>query len=169
MYKLINNTIAIILSGLFLVSFTGVKFIAHHCFKCQDTDYSFFAVASDSSDCCSHHALHQVPQSNTCCTLSDSEGVSNYVIPEIPHCTSPTQRCCKKEVVYLKNDYEVLTDRQDKRLIPSIIGLLPVLTERSLAPESPTEIILFSKNDLQAPLRLSGKDFIIFTHHFKVS
>ena len=166
MKRLVYNIVAIILSVFFLVSSTGVKLFAHYCFKCDDTDFSILA---NFTDCCAHHSLHYSPQAVGCCNIASSEWIAKSDIHEYHQCGSSTQKCCKKEVVFLKNDYEVLIYKQDKRLVPAIIAILPALTERLLLPDNRSELILFSHNGLQPPPRPTGKYFIIFTHHFKVA
>ena len=166
MKRQVYNIAAIIISLIFLVSSSGVKLFAHHCFGCDEINYSIIA---NFTDCCAHHSVHYSPQAVGCCNIASGEGIAKSDIPEYPQCGSSAQRCCKEEVVYLKNDYEVLMSKQDKRLVPAIIAILPALTERLLLPDNWSELILFSHNGLQPPPRPTGKFFIIFTHYFKVA
>jgi hypothetical protein len=166
MKKILHHIAAIILAGLFLVSFTGVKMILHHCLSCNTTEYS---LTSHVVDCCDRHAVHHSSdlKASTCCTSDYGEDES-CVLSNEKHQAIHCDNCCENEVVYVKNDYEVSSERQEIRVLPLAIAIIPSFLNEFQSSVYSNSITSFSES-FQPPPKLVGKDFVLYSHQLKVS
>lgn len=151
-----------ILATFFLVSFTGIRLLIHHCMACETTDIS---LISYSEDCCEHHEQHHskgehaktcaIPQDDntTCCAQSGQCGMD--------------ENCCKDEVIYLAKDYELSHDRQTIRVEAVMVAIHADLNFLSLFNNLEKEFFT-PHNYAEPPPRNVGKDFILFTHQIKI-
>ncbi len=147
---------AITLAGLFLLSFTGLRLEAHHCLSCGTSDYSLFAPAED---CCSSSP----GQKQGACSFLPVGDASSCCDTPTDEAESESQECCEDEVVYLVNEYDIAKERPHPKTGPIVTACLDLHdTTRVFAP---VEAI---KNSLQnftdPPPRISGRDFVIFSH-----
>lgn len=152
MQKFVKYVMSMVLASLFLVSFTGIRLLMHHCLACDSSALYLFA---DVSDCCAQDSCSINTDSiNSCCTTEDTH--------------FQCENCCEDEVLYVKNDYEISKDRQIGRLQPVLVGS-PELTLSSqiiqpvFADESSS---LFSNTD--PPPRKVAREFVLFAHQLKI-
>jgi hypothetical protein len=165
MKKLLHHIAAIILAGLFLVSFTGIKMILHHCLSCNTTEYS---LISQFIGCCDQQATHLPGTSeSSCCTSNDGQN-DLCVINNKKNIATHCDNCCENEVVYIKNDYDVSSERQEIRVLPLVIAVIPALTNEFQLSVFSNSITSFSET-FQPPPKLAGKDFVLYSHQLKVS
>jgi hypothetical protein len=166
MTKILHNITAIILAGLFLVSFTGVKMIMHHCLSCNTTEYS---LISQIVMCCDQLATDHIPteSESSCCISNDGQDGScelNENKNKATHCDN----CCENEVIYVKNDYEISSERQEMRVLPLVIAINSALLNEFQSLVYSNSITSFS-DSFQPPPKLVGKDFVLYSHQLKVS
>ncbi len=148
------------LAGLFLVSFTGVRLIIHHCMAC---DVSALYVFADARSCCENPGTYNAEC--TVCTVSVDE-YSSCCSEENPE--NSCENCCDNEVVYVKNDYEVSHERQVPRVEPVLVDAEAFT--HSFFPfhfEIRDEQYLFPST-VDPPPRKVARDFVIFTHQIKI-
>lgn len=145
-----------ILAFVFLVSFTGLPMLMHHCFSCESTSIHLF---SQIQDCCEAHREHH---HHSC---ADQEN------PETDCCSQHTdeacENCCKDSLIYLQNDYTFSLDRQILKILPwefAVLGLITFEAEPNLTLSG-----AFGLDDAchDPPPRITGKTFLIYTHQLK--
>lgn len=152
----VKYILSFVLASLFLVSFTGLRLLIHHCMACETTDYYLFAQVEDCCD--THHQNHAAA-----CSLPD-DAHSNCCAENSENNQDSCQNCCQDEVVYLIKEYEVSHDRQQIRIEPLVVdALLPVWTEKTTITEEPSHL---AAPNFPPPM-LVGKSFVLFTHQIK--
>jgi hypothetical protein len=156
MQNLLKHILSWILAGIFLVSFTGLRLLIHHCMACESSDVYLFAQVDN---CCEHHSHHHsdgntcqlpVEEGSSCCSTGDA------------HCDN----CCKDEVVYVKNEYEVSLDRHQFKIEPVEFELASILTTVLYGCES-RESSFIPHKYYTPPPKWVGKDFVLYTHQLK--
>ncbi len=172
-----KHIISYLLASMFLVSFTGMRLLIHHCMACDTTDVALLGLHAENPD-----AMHRDHAGGGTCTIpiDDAEAASCQVplddAKDATCCDShgaPGDHgcgdCCQSEVHYLRAEFEVTPDKHEPRLAPVLITLLPTLMhpERFVAEESLT--LTMPVVDERPPPRFTGRDFIIYAHHLKIS
>lgn len=149
-----------LLAGLFLVSFTGVRLLVHHCMGCETSAMYVFA---DAGSCCdfpatsnAEHAACAVNAGDqgSCCSAENTE--------------NSCENCCDNEVVYVKNEYKVSHERQVLRVEPVLVDA-EVFTHAlfSLQFDVRGEKNLFPST-VDPPPRKVAREFILFAHQLKI-
>lgn len=160
MQKFVKHILALIMASLFLVSFTGVRLLIHHCMAC---DTSAMYVFAEAKSCCEDPTTHNVE--HTACAINANEQSSccSEVITE-----NSCDNCCNNEVVYVKNDYEVSHERQVPRVEPVLVNA-EIITYSlfSLHFNVQEENYLFPST-VDPPPRKVARDFVIFSHQLKI-
>ncbi len=152
---------AYLLAAMFLLSFTGIRMLIHHCLSCNNTDVAIFSFATDK--CSIHHANEEAV-----CHIPPS-GEANSGCCETAHDAGDDDcgHCCKTEVHYLKNDYQVSQERNEKRIEPVVVAILAplfLLQDADLLPGKQM-IRQFANSD---PPKPAGRDFLIFIQQLKI-
>ncbi len=152
MRKWFRHIVAMLLAFMFLVSFTGIRMLIHHCMSCETTEYAF---AINAEDCCGgihhHHEAacsHEPSDEHGACGLAD------------------THDCCETEIQYLKNDYQIAQER----LVPKVVPVEMVATPLDLSGfwTEPPVLTPIDINTLDSPPpKFTGRDFILFTNQLK--
>ncbi len=172
-----KHIISYLLASMFLVSFTGMRLLIHHCMACDTTDVALLGLHPEDID-----AMHRDHAGKGTCAIpvndaaaascgilpDDAEGATccdNHDVPGDQGCGD----CCQSEVHYLRAEFEVTPDKQEPRLEPVLLTLLPRLLnhERFVADEAQT--MTLPVVDERPPPRLTGRDFVIYAHHLKIS
>lgn len=160
MQKFGKHILTLILASLFLVSFTGIRLLIHHCTAC---DTSAMYVFADVRSCCD---TPFIPGSeNTSCSINTNESGS-CCAEEKPE--DSCENCCDNEVVYVKKDYEVSHERQVPRVNP--VQVDAGVFSYSLLPthlKDTCDKFLFPST-VDPPPGKVARDFILFTHQMKI-
>lgn len=158
MQSILKHIFTWILATIFLVSFTGLKLLIHHCMACESSDV-YLMVRVD--DCCeqqnqnqNHENTCQLPfaEAESCCSSNDTQ--------------SPCENCCDDEVVYVKNDYDISPDRQKFKIGPVEYKVVSILLNELYGFES-SEFNFTHHNNFIPPPKWVGKDFILYSHQLK--
>lgn len=160
MQKFTKHIMTLLLAGLFLVSFTGVRLLIHQCMAC---DTSAMYVFADAKSCCedpttpnTEHTACAINanEQGSCCSEENTEGTC--------------ENCCNNEVVYVKNDYEVAHERQLPRVEPVLVDA-EVFTHSifSIHFNVRGENYLFPST-VDPPPRKVAKEFLLFAHQLKI-
>lgn len=169
MKQLVRHTLALILASFFLVSFTGFRLLVHHCLGCDAVEV---VLAADSSHCCqSHH------DSQSCCSAGahdggrDSGDLARGESCDLMHgegCDhTHGDGCCKMETLYLKGDFEGTTERTSVKIEAPEIAALDMLVNPADDDRPETRIPGASVTE-DPPPRLTGRDFILYSHQLKI-
>ena len=156
MQNFLKHILTWVLAGIFLVSFTGLRLLIHHCMACESSDIYLFAQVDD---CCEHHN-HEHNSENTCSLNSD--GSVSCCADKDSQC----ENCCENEVVYIMNDYEVLVERQQFKVEPFEFEVASILLNDLYENHRRENKQGFSDSFIPPP-KWVGKDFILFSHQLK--
>lgn len=151
---------AYLLATMFLLSFTGIRMLIHHCLSCNTTDVAIFTFATDECSIHKHHdeAVCHFPVTGESLSVCCEEEHN----PEEDACGN----CCKTEVHYLKNDYQVSQDRNEQRIEPVVVAVLTSLyVDYIEKPTSGKQHNHFTNTDPPKPV---GRDFLIFANQLKI-
>ncbi len=162
MQKFIKPILALIMAGLFLVSFTGIRFVVHYCMAC---DVSSLHVFEDAGNCCEDQS--SLNDETLACTVNPVDAGS-CCSGESVSPGNACQNCCHDEVVYVKHDYEVSKDRQPQRVAPVLVDTEVFtwsLFQQHFADKG--DLHLFPST-VDPPPRKVARDFVVFTHHLKI-
>ncbi len=152
MKKWFRHIIAILLAFMFLVSFTGIRMLIHHCLSCDTTEYAF---ALQAEDCCG--GIHHHHEAACCEVADDMEGACDM---------QESNHCCETEIQYLKNEYQVAQERLLPKVLPVEMAALP-LDFSNLQPEPSVLKSTGNITFIPPPPKLTGRDFVLFTHQLK--
>ncbi len=165
MKKLATNTLALTLATIFLMSFTGVRLLIHHCLGCDTTDIALFSLVTD--DCNSLH--HKHTEAATCHISFDDDGHTGccpgYDADNPAH---SCENCCKTETHYLKNDYEMQSERNEKRIEAPVLAVLLHFVTPYILEEIPSKTSLQHYPETEPPTPV-GRDFVIFAQRLKIA
>jgi hypothetical protein len=165
--QLATYTMVFSLAAIFLLSFTGMRMLIHHCLSCETTDILLFAYSANQ--CASVHHNHHDHNDNAVCHINlnhdeaiaccEGDGVLDH---------NSCENCCKTEFHYLKNDYDVYQERSEQRIEPVVVAVLvnffvPVVDDELSTGHSFNQ---YTNTDPPQPV---GRDFIIYTHQLKVA
>ncbi len=167
MKRLVLQSLALLMASMFLLSFTGIRMLIHHCLACETTTKALIGLAPEN--CQQFHLDHT---GAAACHLPSgfSDGLQSDCCPgdEDVHghaCGS----CCESEVEYLKNDYQVVQEKQGIRIDPVAVApltpMIPVVAvEESVLPG----LSLCTATNTDPP-RFVGREFVIFAHQLVIS
>ncbi len=163
--RLARQLMALVLASLFLVSFTGISLLIHHCLACDTTDIALPWVSADEA--CAMHERHTETAS---CHLPAGAGHDSECC-DIPlhEDNSSCGSCCESEVRYLKTDYEVAHEK-------TVLRVLPVETTMLTHHENVVEDVvagpptsgLFIRSD-RPPPKPVGRAFVIYSHQLRIA
>jgi hypothetical protein len=158
--RFVRTIFSLLLTVMFLVSFTGLRLLIHHCSGCDTSNILF---ASESVSCCSVESPSKDPNSNSieglsCCT----ESVSTT-------CGIRSERgCCDVEMIYLVEGYQGLlhkpTEKPEISIHYNLSDIPTDIFDQCISSHSYCETPL-----IDPPPRLVGKAFILYTHHIKIA
>lgn len=165
MKKIATNILVFCLAGIFLMSFTGVRLLIHHCLSCDTTDVALFSFAGGDCD-----ALHHKHAENTACHIPETgEETGACCVPENANDhNDPCGNCCKTEIHYIKNEYQVPQERHEHRIEPVVLAILIPLY-LSVEDYLPLNDLFSDKRSNADPPKPVGRDFVIFSHQLKIS
>jgi hypothetical protein len=163
MRKSIKIITSLLLAGVFLLSFTGLRLLLHHCMGCDTYEMHLFSkvdpccATSDQTASTANYSCSAEATAASCCNLpaESSKGVS-------------CENCCDDQVVYIKNKYEFVSGKTQLRVE------LPVLAHFGFfnhpIGSAPVQIISFSSSNHNEPPppKLAGKSFVLFSHQIKI-
>lgn len=161
MKRLAKNSVLVVLAAMFLVSFTGVRLLFHHCLSCDMVDVYLAAYAGDPSEDIHHrHQQTMHPESSgchgSCCQDASQHGDSCWL----------NALACETREVFLKNEDDVTSERVVYRVNTPELNLQ--LTCQPTLREEPEVLAPWKHCDfLQPPPLLTGKVFVIFAHQLK--
>ena len=154
MKKIITISFSLLLAATFLMSYTGLRLLIHHCMSCESTG---LAVFSQQQSCC----LEQDEEATVCDISSTSASCC------IPAEGEACENCCSEEVVYLKKDFEFSKDRQQPRIESVPVDVFADLFGNEII-HSVTSNQVVSFNNTDPPPKLTGKAFVLFSHQLKI-
>lgn len=162
MKKLATNTLVFTLAAIFLMSFTGVRLLIHHCLGCDTTDIALFSLATDDlhhrhAEAASCHIDFGDESNSSCCPVDHSNDHEQSC-----------ENCCKTEVHYLKNDYEMQAERSEKRIEAPVLAVLFHFVAPSVTNELPSKLSEQYFTDSGPPTPV-GRDFVIYAQHLKIA
>ncbi len=158
--RFIRTITTLLLAAMFLVSFTGVRLLVHHCAGCDTSEIIF---ASEPVSCCSGSIAHTDHSDNAeetpfCCSA-----------PETAHCgIFGDSGCCDFEVIYLKGEFQITQHKAAEKVTVPVFDMLAVFSTTmpgpgiapSFAAEGPF---------IDPPPRLAGKAFVLYAHQIKIA
>ena len=155
------------LAAIFLLSFTGIRMLIHHCLSCETTDILLFASAN--KDCGAIHHNHHNHNEDAVChiSLNHDEAIA-CCVGDDEHDHNSCENCCKTEVHYLKNDYEVFQERSEQRIEPVVVAVLVNLFVPAIEDDLPAghPFNHYTSTDPPQPV---GREFVIYTHQLKIA
>lgn len=154
--KIITISLSLLLATTFLMSYTGMRLLIHHCMSCDTTGLAMF---SQQQSCCLDAQQDDgmilcdiTTASASCCTASEDSACEN---------------CCSEEVVYLKKDFEFSNDRQQPRIEAVPVDVTADLFgDEILHSDQSNQVVSFNNTD--PPPKLTGKAFVLFGHQLKI-
>ncbi len=160
-----KHILVYLLASMFLVSFTGIRLLIHYCMACETTDVAFLGLNEENAD--AMHRSHA--EEGTCHIPLDDEDGATCCGTHDTHSDHGCGDCCQSEVHYLRAEFEITPEKHEPRIEPVLITLLPrFMDTESIVPET-TGKIPPRPVDERPPPRLTGRDFIIYAHHLKIS
>jgi len=165
MKKIATYSMVFSLAAIFLLSFTGIRMLIHHCLSCETTDVFLFANSGRSCDNI-HHSKHEGSVCHV--NIDGNEPISCCAGNKEEHDNNSCENCCKTEIHYLVNEYEVYQERSEQRIEPVVIAVLVNLFVPAIQDELPTgnSFNHYTNTDPPQPV---GRDFVIFTHQLKIA
>ncbi len=157
--KLAKKIFSVFLSGLFLLSFTGISLMLHHCMPCEATEYYLAAYSG--------HIDHQ-HDDHLCCDDKEKYNFHKNNSSDSYHSCGifgNNSNCCKTEVKYLKNDYEINHINITYKLIqPVCLSDKSFINDKLYTQIFDGQIL---KDYKDPPIKIVAKAFIIFTNRLK--
>lgn len=163
MHKKLLQILSIVILSVFLVSFTGVRLFMHECATCNSTEIS---IIQTEASCCS--AVSETDNAGICEIPYDDNSADCCSTPA-SNSGCKTDDCCTDQVIYLVNDYDFSKERSQERVEPQVLKFLQIaFAIVNVIPAD--ETISFGYFPFsEPPPKLSGKEFIIFSHQLKIS
>ncbi len=158
--KIINKTVAFLLTCLFFLSNNGISIVLHHCLACDATDY-YFATYTGEIEHHHHdndHSLHE-----NCFSALQENKHENYHSCGI---FAGDNECCETEVQYLKIDNDLFLKNFSDKLLQPVFLPVDILPDEICCCEYSTGKLL--QGYIEPPPKLVSKTFIIFTNQFKI-
>ncbi|MDD5506983.1 MAG: hypothetical protein PHD25_01465 [Bacteroidales bacterium] len=154
MKEFIRNSILALVTGLLVISVSGVNIFIHHC-SCKDLKY---ATAIPSSTCCDHRedlsgCCTTRPPEPSCCSKTENSS------PNTTHISKT--KCCTKEHYFVK----LVTDL-DQQIKKDHIRLF-VFAVPDARPDVPSHSLISGKPfqyDSSPPIPLSGRELLDLLH-----
>ncbi len=165
MRKHLQLVFSFVMVVLFTVSFTGIRLFVHECASCNTVAVG---LLKPLHDCCekpsgtNHSQCAEVKHAEisepiSCCN-ADSE-------PQTCH----KGNCCSDEIRYIVNETDFTKERPISNPEPLVLPvLLACFTDISLSELSASQIS-YPLHSNDPPPRLTGKEWIIYSHQLKIS
>ncbi len=148
---------ALVLASFFLVSFTGFRLLVHHCMGCEMTEVVF---AGSPADCCHKE---QDAETNSCCTEYGDPAGSNAACS-----LDLNSECCDIQTIYLKGDFELVSERSTVKIEVPVLAAFVFIAETAWDQEP--KILFHGTTTFEdPPPRLTGRDFVLYSHQLKIS
>ncbi len=161
MNRILQHIMALLLASFFLVSFTGVRLLVHHCMGCGTSE---LVIAAEPVSCCAsgnhdeQDTAGQTGELASCCALPGSGQCG----------LDAGHECCEFEVLYLKGDFQLTSHKSVAKIEAPVLDMLPVI-----AAERPESVLLhriiFQEPSTDPPPRLTGRSFVIYSHQIKIA
>jgi|GEM_PF-2576403 len=157
--KLMNKIFSVTLAGIFLLSFTGVSLILHHCMACEITEY-YLTVNSGQVE------HHHKDEGHSCYDETENSGKENDDDLHVCGIFKNDTEHCKTEFEYLKHDYEGFQIHSVSNFIPfPIVFSDEIILSNFCCSDSIAGKIV--QDYIDPPPKLVAKAFIIFTNQLK--
>ena len=173
MTRLFRTITALLLAVIFLVSFTGIRLMVHHCAGCGTSEIVF---EMESPSCCSmllaenaqsaHDDMeHKAPSEGLDASF---EAITCCVAIESDHCDSSCgQSCCSLETIYLKGEYDVTLSKAVATLLVPVMDIqADIAGQASHAALQQDNLPCTSFDD--PPHKRTGRAFVLFAHQIKI-
>lgn len=162
MKRLGVQLLSVLLAGMFLVSFAGIRLLTHHCFSCDSTDVVMIGL-TQSDDCDEIHHHHQ---DSATCGSDHKEGDYSCCGGTEKHQESQCGDDCESETHYLRAEYDASPDRSPAKIASPEFMLLSafVCSTQELA-EKPVYLSFTCLND--PPPRPAGRELVIRARRLK--
>ncbi len=152
--------LSLLLTVLFLVSFTGVRLLVHHCAGC---DTSAILFASEPVSCCTGGTAYTDHSENAeealfCCALSEANQCGITGDPG----------CCDIEVVYLKEDFQLSQHKATEKVTIPVFDIFTVFSTPIPGLDN-AHISAAEAPFIDPPPRLTGKAFVLYAHQIKIA
>ncbi len=162
MKRLGVQILSMLLAGMFLVSFAGIRLLTHHCFSCDSTDVVMIGFAQ-GVDCEEIHHNHQ--EETTCESdhqKADCLCCEGYEKQKDSHCGDD----CESETHYVRAEFDASADRSPEKILPPEFMLLPafVISNQELE-EKPLYFHFTRLND--PPPKPAGRELVIISRRLK--
>ncbi len=164
MNRIFTHSLALMLAGMFLLSFSGMRFILHHCLSCETTDV---LIAGQAVDHCedthsrhlqgTHHPHEPMPES-ACCPIGDQDAAG----------CSHEAECCITEDLSMHPPEMVAQERMGYQIQPLALLLAFMPAHGLLFSDDPTAPARVDATWADPPWKRSGRQFIIFSHQLKI-
>lgn len=162
--RLAKQLMALVLASFFLVSFTGISLLIHHCLSCDTTDVALPWMSAD--EVCAMHEGHA--ETASCHLPAGSDHNSGCCDTPIHEGDSDCGTCCESEVRYLKTEYEVAHEK-------TVLRVLSVETAILTHHETVVEDVLsgppagFIVRSDRPPPKPVGRAFVIYSHQLRIA
>ena len=162
MKRLGVQLLSMLLAGMLLVSFAGMRLLTHHCFTCESTDVIMAGFSQDDRFDDIHHHHHErndCPENHlggdlTCC--DDFEKGHDC------HCGDN----CESEIHYLRAEYDASSDRSPEKIVsPEFVLLSAFVISMPKVEEMPLSLPFISVSD--PPPKPAGRELVIFSCRLK--
>ncbi len=165
MKKIATNILVFSLAGIFLMSFTGVRMLIHHCLSCDTTDVALFSFTGGDCD-----ALHHKHTESAACHIpvSGEDATACCAAKHDDDHDDACGNCCKTEIHYLKNEYQVPQERNEHKIEPVVLAILIPLY-LSIDDFEPFNDLALGQTSNADPPKPVGRDFVIFSHQLKIA
>jgi hypothetical protein len=160
MQKAIKIILSMLLAGVFLLSFTGLRLLLHHCMSCDSYEIQLF---SNVEKCCPASEVTANLESSCCMAEPDSQGCcSNHqdAGKENSH-----EACCEDKVVYIQKDFEFVNGTHQPRLEQPVMAHFGFFNH--LIESAPLKTII-KPDYIEPPPKYVGKQFVLFSHQIKI-
>jgi hypothetical protein len=165
MLRVFRTITSLLLTGIFLVSFTGLRLLVHHCAGCGTSE---LVIIGDASDCCMN------PSEDAFDFLIAGADLDTETSEPMACCAATAQSCgltgqescCDFESMYLKADLKLMVEKPLPRLDMPVSELAAIFTAMmcfSAVASSPLAADYF----IDPPPRLAGRDFVLYAHQLK--
>ncbi len=183
---------SILLACSFLVSFTGIRLLVHHCAGCGTSEVVFLG---DASACCMNPSDGSVAfllagtynasvgnetdaetdkRASLSCradtgviSVADMEASLSCCAAAAQSCSlSGQEGCCNFESLYLKADLNLTVEKPLPRVevpVSDVAVLFPAMLSLSVFASS----LLAPNCFIDPPPRLTGRDFVLYSHQLK--
>ena len=162
MKRLGIQLLSMLLAGMFLVSFAGMRLLTHHCYTCESTDVIVAGFSQDDRFDDIHHHHHE----GNNCQENHSGGnptcCDDFEKGHDCHCGED----CESEIHYLRAEYDASADRSPEKIVsPEFVLLSVFVVSVQEVEETSFSLPFISLND--PPPKPAGRDLVILSCRLK--